>query len=158
MSAANDPAQTPTQVQLREIEAQLAGLRAELADLSAAVLLGPPANEPQAAVSDEVPEPVHPSVEAWVEDYFCAVFARPVGGEIRWCLQWRDHPEAVTRLEALWRSWEALRLDPNLGVATWLTNYLDPQLAALLSRSGTFARCTSDRHASPPRMATAQPC
>ena len=55
-------------------------------------------------------------------------------------------PEARLRLEALWRSWEALRLDPALGIATWLTNYADPQLAALLHRSGTFARCTPDRH------------
>ena len=75
-----------------------------------------------------------------------ALFARSVGGEIRWCNQWQEHPEALTRLEALWRSWEALRLDTALGVATWLTSYLDPQLATLFGRSGTFTQCTPARH------------
>ena len=76
------------------------------------------------------------------------MFARSVGGDVRWCSEWRKHPEALTRLEALWRSWEALRLDPNLGIATWLTSYLDPQLVALTSRAGVFAQCTPDRHTS----------
>ena len=83
------------------------------------------------------------------------VFARPVGGEIRWCSHWAEHPEALTRLEALWRAWETLRLDPNLGIATWLTNYLDPQLVALTSRAGTFAQCTPDRHAGTAPLPTA---
>jgi len=66
----------------------------------------------------------------------------------------QQHAEALTRLEALWRSWETLRLDPNLGIATWLTNYLDPQLAALTSRIGTFAQCTQERHATAAVMPT----
>jgi hypothetical protein len=73
-------------------------------------------------------------------------FGRPIGGEIRWCAQWREHAEAIGRLEALWRSWEALRLDPGMCMATWLTNYLDPQLAVLLGRGGPFAQCNVDRH------------
>jgi hypothetical protein len=31
-------------------------------------------------------------------------------------------------------------------MATWLTNYLDPQLLALMNRAGTFAQCSQDRH------------
>ena len=90
-----------------------------------------------------------------MDEYFTVVFARPVGGEIRWCSHWSEHPEALTRLEALWRAWETLRLDPNLGIATWLTNYLDPQLVALTSRAGTFAQCTPDRHAGTAPLPTA---
>jgi hypothetical protein len=40
-------------------------------------------------------------------------------------------------------------MDPNLGVVTWLTNYLDPQFAALTTRAGTFDQCTPERHVAP---------
>lgn len=133
-----------------ELEALLRRAVCDLEDLSANQLSGysaPQEREPEA--TDDVPEPVYSSVAAWVDGYFRMVFARSVGGEIRWCDHWQAHPEAVTRLEALWRSWEALRLDPNLGMATWLTSFLDPQLAALLSRAGTFAQCGQGRHTTP---------
>jgi hypothetical protein len=68
-------------------------------------------NVPAAAAV--TPLPAFRSVDDWVEQYFCIVFTRPIGGTIRWCAQWRDHAEAVLRLEALWRAWETLRLDPN---------------------------------------------
>ena len=135
-----------------ELEALLRRTVCDFEDLTADQLTGystPQEIEPAAA--DDVLKPVYSSVTAWVDRYFRVIFSRTVGGEIRWCVQWKEHPEAITRLEALWRSWEALRLDPNLGIATWLTNYLDPQLAALLSRSGTFAQCSQGRH-------TALPC
>lgn len=136
-----------------ELEALLRRALSDLEDLTADHLSGyaTPQDIDPTTAADEVPEPIYSSVTAWVDDYFRVVFTRSVGGEIRWCDQWHDHPEAVTRLEALWRSWEALRLDPNLGIATWLTTFLDPQLAALLSRSGTFAQCSQGRH-------TALPC
>lgn len=130
-----------------DLEALLRRAVCDLEDLSADQLSGysnPQRIEPAAA--DDVPEPIYSSVTAWVDGYFRVVFSRNVGGEIRWCDQWQDHPEAVTRLEALWRSWEALRLDSALGIATWLTSYLDPQLAALLARSGTFSQCSLSRH------------
>ena len=130
-----------------ELEALLRRAVCDLEDLSANQLSGySPPQELEPEATDDVPEPVYSSVAAWVDGYFRMVFARSVGGEIRWCDRWQEHPEAVTRLEALWRSWEALRLDANLGMATWLTSFLDPQLAALLSRSGTFAQCGHERH------------
>lgn len=137
----------PTDARLAELEAVVAQLRGEVLDLSAALAQGGGVLGAQKAV-----EPVYDSLDAWVENYFCIVFARTVGGEIRWCAHWRDHPEAVTRLEALWRCWEALRLDPNLGLSTWLTSFADPQLAQLLSRLGPFAQCTNERHAAARRM------
>ena len=124
-----------------ELAAHVAQLTSELTDLSAAVFSGPATSGPAT-----VAEPMYDTLDGWVGEYFAPTFTRPIGGEIRWCTQWAEHAEAVTRLEALWRSWETLRLDPAVGMATWLTNYLDPQLAALLSRSGTFAQCQPDRH------------
>ena len=129
------------EVRVDELAAQVAQLTSELTDLSAVVFSTPPSSAPVTAS-----EPMYDTLDAWVHEYFTPTFTRPIGGEIRWCAQWAEHAEAVTRLEALWRSWESLRLDPAVGMATWLTNYLDPLLAALVSRSGTFAQCQPDRH------------
>lgn len=127
--------------QVVDLTAQLEGLTSEVTDLAAAVTAGSELG------SAATPEPIYSSFEDWVGGYFTPMFTRPVGGDIRWCAAWREHAEAITRLEALWRSWEVLRLDAGTGMATWLTNYLDPQLHALLSRAGTFAQCQPDRHA-----------
>ena len=77
---------------------------------------------------------------------FAPVFARSIGGPVKWCAQWLAHGEAVLRLEALWRSWEIHRLDPGRGMATWLRDFADNQLAALLADGGTFRTCTPDSH------------
>jgi hypothetical protein len=129
------------EVRLAELGARVEQLTSELADLSAA---GPAMDGPGRVYG--VPEPAYDSLDEWVAEYFAPTFARSIGGDLRWCASWTDHAEALTRLEALWRAWEALRLDPTTGMVTWLTSYLDPQLAALLSRSGTFAQCSPDRH------------
>jgi hypothetical protein len=140
-----------------ELTAHLARLTSDVEDLACALLptdltipddgapdAGPATPESNAPA--EAVKPVYLRLEDWVDQYFLPTFRRPIGGEIRWCTHWQEHPEAITRLEALWRSWETLRLDPNLGIAIWLTNYLDPLLATLLSRSAAFAQCTPDRH------------
>jgi hypothetical protein len=53
------------------------------------------------------------------------------------------------RLTALWHSWEALRLQPGTGMATWLRDHLDHQLPVLLGRTGPFAMCSEDEHNDP---------
>ena len=80
---------------------------------------------------------------------FVPMFRRPLGGEYRWCCQWWRHAEAITRLTALWHSWEALRLEPGTGMATWLRDHLDHQLTVLLGRGGPFAQCSEDEHIEP---------
>ena len=82
------------------------------------------------------PQPVYSSVEEWVTSHFLPMFRRPLGGEYRWCPQWWRHAEAITRLTALWHTWEALRLQPGTGMATWLRDHLDHQLPVLLGRTG----------------------
>jgi hypothetical protein len=95
------------------------------------------------------PQPVYGSVEAWVTGQFLPMYRRPLGGEYRWCRQWWQHAEAITRLTALWHSWEALRLEPGTGMAIWLREHLDHQLSVLLGRSGPFAQCSEDEHIEP---------
>jgi hypothetical protein len=75
-------------------------------------------------------------------------FARP-GQQIRWCARWWDHPEAVLRLDAMWRTWEAAALDPVRGIAVWIRDYLDPNLAVLFSPAGPFADCGDGQHVKP---------
>ena len=114
-----------------------------------------PAAQPSGS-DDDLPEPVYASVQDWVSEHFLLMYRRPLGGEFRWCRQWWRHAEAITRLTALWQSWEAMRLQPGTGTANWLRDHLDHQLPVLLGRSGPFAQCSEDEHINP-RTAAADP-
>lgn len=126
-------------VRVAELEVRVAQLSNEVADVTSLMT-----DDPIRGAA--APSPRYHGLDDWVQEYFAPTFGRPIGGEIRWCTQWQEHAEAITRLEALWRSWEVLRLDPAMGMVTWLTNYLDPQLTVLLGRSGPFSPCSRDRH------------
>jgi hypothetical protein len=111
---------------------------------------------PPSAPDDAAPpDPLYGSVQEWVDEHFLPMYRRPIGGEYRWCSQWWRHAEAITRLTALWQSWEAMRLQPGTGTANWLLTHLDHQLPILLGRSGPFAQCSPDEHIEP-RPATAE--
>jgi hypothetical protein len=127
------------QAQIDDLRATLRRLETDLEDLAVSGLVGP-------ARSGAPSTTRYPTLGAWVAEYFIQLYARPIGGETRWCPRWHDHVEAVVRLEAIWRAWEVLRLDPGTGIATWLTTVADPQVAQLLSSSGPFAQCTMNRH------------
>ena len=144
---------------------------AQAADRSPARILrrGSPGRTPQpgdvmtadpaarsAVDEDDLPEPVYARVQDWVSEHFIPMYRRPLGGEFRWCPQWWRHAEAITRLTALWQSWEAMRLQPGTGTANWLRDHLDHQLPVLLGRSGPFAQCSEDEHIEP-RIAAADP-
>lgn len=126
------------------IEARFNRLEAQLEDL-AAEALGSPTPAPP-ATAGRPGEPFYPDLETWVIERFAPMYGRAVGVEMRWCARWWEHAEAISRLEALWRAWEVLRLDPGLGMATWYVQYLDPQLAVLCSNRGPFSRCKPDQH------------
>jgi hypothetical protein len=111
---------------------------------------------PPDADRDEPPDPLYASVADWVTGQFLPVYRRPIGGEFRWCPKWWLHAEAITRLTALWQSWEAMRLQPGTGTANWLRDHLDHQLPVLLGRSGPFAQCSVTEHVDP-RPAPAEP-
>lgn len=131
-----------------DVRAQLRGLRADLEVLDQVVsdFLHP--TPAPADGSGEGPfTPVYTGVEEWVVDYFAPMYSRPTTPALRWCARWWDHAEAISRLEALWRSWEAHRLDPLRGMAIWYRDFLDGQLAVLTAAAGPFAQCTPDRHA-----------
>lgn len=100
-----------------------------------------------AAVIDHGPEAVFASLEDFVRDYLLTVYRRKVSGQgMTWCGEWWRHPEAWIRLDALWRSWEYLRLDPATGMSVWLRDHADPHMAILLSADGPFKGCKPEVH------------
>jgi hypothetical protein len=97
------------------------------------------------------PGPVFASLEAFVTRYLLAMYRRAVSGnDTTWCAQWWRHPEAIVRLEALWRAWEYLRLDPATGMSVWVRDHCDFHMRVLLSADGPFRGCTPDGHATRP--------
>lgn len=83
----------------------------------------------------------------WVHEHVCAVLARPLRGEIKWCPQWWEHPEAVFRLAALRGAWTELSREPGAGMSIYIRDHLDPCLPELTSPIGPFADCTyNERH------------
>lgn len=112
---------------------------------------------PMPPLQPDPPEPVFTSVEEWLDAYFRPMFIRPLGGEFRWCPKWWLHPEAVTRLTALWRSWESYRLEPATGISDWLRDHLDHHMAMLLGPRGPFFQCDPDGGHLPGRMFPVDP-
>lgn len=90
---------------------------------------------------DDAPRLYYGSIDEFVADMIVPVFMRRVGGEgaRRWSATWWESTEAIMRLEALWRSWEHLRLDPATGMSVWLRDHLDHHLAVLMDPDGPFS-------------------
>jgi len=98
------------------------------------------------------PEPVLPplryrTVEEFVTRLLYPTYRRNLRRQsVSWCPRWWAHTEAIARLEALWRAFEQLRLDPALGGVRWWLTYADPTMKALLADDGPFSACRWDRH------------
>ena len=105
---------------------------------------------PVAAADNAGPPPLEfESVYDFVEQHLVIIFARNIDNpQFRWCKKWWAHAEAVSRLEALHRAYEHLRLDPGTGMSTWWRDHAGPAMAALLDPQGTFDGCSAglDRH------------
>jgi Domain of unknown function (DUF4913) len=106
--------------------------------------------------SEELSEPLFPDVVSWVNCHFVPMYRRTLGGEFRWCAQWWRHAEALSRFTALWHSWEAMRLQPAIGIGRWYREHLDHQLPVLLGPRGPFYQCTETEHIEP-RQAAVSP-
>lgn len=86
------------------------------------------------------------SVDDFVRNFLIHAYKRPINGHSRlWARQWWKYDEAVMRLEALWRAWEHLRLDPSLGMSTWWRDHADPHMRELMDPDGPFAELVGDR-------------
>jgi hypothetical protein len=146
---------TLTDIDTADLDARLRRLESTVEDLDAALTaVAAPRSGP---VKDPTPPPpVFPTLDAWVGGWFTPTFGRRLGAA-RWCATWWRHPEAVVRLEALWRTWEVLRLDPAFGMATWLREHLDPQRGVLFGDEGPFQACDGHAAHHPPPDLPAEP-
>lgn len=97
--------------------------------------------DPADPVVTDSPSLRYPTLTAWVTEYLAPTIRRPEKNGRVWCPQWWRHAEAISRLEALWRSWEHLRLDGATGMSTWWRDHADHHLAALIDTDGPFSRC-----------------
>ncbi|MFF1701027.1 DUF4913 domain-containing protein [Streptomyces sp. NPDC058252] len=81
----------------------------------------------------------------------------PESGQV-WCPQWFRHPVALSRLDALWRAWEALRWDAGLGMSSWWINHFEPHLRALSDPvTGPFAHCVDGHRNNEPLLLAPAP-
>ncbi|WP_349627309.1 DUF4913 domain-containing protein [Arthrobacter sp. C9C5] len=94
------------------------------------------------------PELVYSNAVEFFADLMAQSYVREVneGATFAWCPEWYKHPEALIRMEALWRAWEHLRLEPALGVSTWWLNHADPHMRVLMDKEGPFKKCAYDGH------------
>jgi hypothetical protein len=105
-----------------------------------------PAESGQDASDDDQPGLYFPSVDVFVAELLAPTYRRSLDGRQRtWCPQWWRHAEAITRLEALWRAWEHLRLDPATGMSVWLRDHADHHMTVLFDPDGPFKGCSVDK-------------
>jgi hypothetical protein len=78
-----------------------------------------------------------------VRERLIHLYRRRVGGgnaADRWAADWWNYPEAIARLEAMWRAWEHLRLDGATGSSRWWIEHADHHMPILMSLDGPFAK------------------
>jgi hypothetical protein len=99
------------------------------------------------AADEPGPQLVYPTLDRFVAELLAPTWARPVDGRrLTWCPSWWKHAEAIVRLEALWRSWEHLRLDPATGMSVWLRDHADHHMRILMDPEiGPFKSCHPER-------------
>ena len=112
-------------------------------------------------LAEPPPEPGlrYRTVDEFVRNLVIPVFRRNVGprAENRWSARWWESAEAIMRLEAMWRAWEALRNDPATGISHWLRDHADHHMAVLLSPTGPFARSQDEAKTTDPLPYTPPP-
>ena len=100
-------------------------------------------SEEKSAASEEdeekLPDLVYGSVDEFVREYLRHVYRRATSEQRVWAARWWEYDEAVIRLEALWRAWEHLRLDPSTGMSVWWRDHADHHMAVLMDPEGPFA-------------------
>lgn len=70
------------------------------------------------------------------------VSAYGADAKLRWCPQWFRHGEALSRVNALWRAFESLRLEAATGMSTWWKDHADHHMPILMSLDGPFKYCS----------------
>lgn len=107
----------------------------------------PLASPPAGLFGGRDPDAVYGSVVEFVENYLSMTYQRQVTDttETVWCPEWWRHPEAVARLDSLWRAWERYRMEGATGLSEWFIGHADLQMKQLFAPTGPFRYCSA-RH------------
>lgn len=82
------------------------------------------------------------NVYEFVVSYLNPNYVRRIERETRWCQEWWRHSEALARLDALWRSFEAHRVSSDANaMAVWWRDFADPTMGSLTRLKGPFEQC-----------------
>ena len=106
------------------------------------------------------PQLFYGSADQFVRERLRYTYTRRVGpgnANFRWAADWWNYPEALARIDALWRAWEHLRLDPATGSSTWWRDHADHHMSVLMSTEGPFAKSTDTNTPGEPLPYTAPP-
>lgn len=119
---------------------------AERAHRAAAAHLQAELEEP---TPDPEPELCYATADDFVREWLVPTYRRAIEGNhanggtnFVWSAEWWRHPEAMVRLDALWRAFEHLRRDPALGMSVFLRDHADHHVPILLSKFGPFRHST----------------
>ena len=95
------------------------------------------------AGDSEVAATAFEDVDAWVDEWLVRTYLRSCSTIRIWCRGWREHPEAVARLSALWLAWEATAISSSrFAWSDWWLHHLDPHMAVLMDPAGPFQGCS----------------
>ena len=111
-------------------------------------------DEDPTATASETPRLFYGSVDEFVRERLIHIYKRKVGpqndGHYRWAADWWNYPEALARLEGMWRAWEHLRLDAATGSSIWWIEHADHHMPILLDPDGPFSKSTDrNKHGDP---------
>lgn len=88
----------------------------------------------------------YPDVFTWYENWFRHAYRRRIDGrQRRWSGSWYTNLEALTRMESLWRAWEAARQDPEVGGSLWFLTHADEHMRVLMDPDGPFAHLSTEQ-------------
>ena len=115
--------------------------RVDAGDVADDVSLGPHNGQATPELTEAAPECYYRSLgefAGWLLD----MYRRSTRGQARvFCPEWWKHPEAVARMDALWRAFEQLRQDPGTGMSVFWRDHADHHMSVLLDADGPFKGC-----------------
>lgn len=112
---------------------------------------------------EAAPQLYFATVDDFVREFLVDHYARAIGtkkgpGVTIWAARWWKSREAVSRLTALWRAWEHLRLDPATGMSVWWLDHFDRHMRVLMDgEHGPFVELVKENPEGQPRTLTALP-
>ena len=90
--------------------------------------------------------PAYTTVEEWVDGWLSRHIEKDPSTRFRWCTRWREHPEALLRLEVMFSEYGRALADPRIGMGNFIRSGLDHHVPRLLAADGPFASCDPGHH------------